>query len=89
MLKKQLLKDKKVRKAYDDLRPEFLLIRAIIKRRIQRKLTQLELAHKLGTKQSAIARLESGTGNPTIGFLDKVAKALEAKLSVTISSGTK
>ncbi len=83
-IKQKLLKRKDIRGAYDALEPEFSLIEMIIERRLKRGLTQSQLAQKIGTKQTAIARLESGTYNPTIKFLNKVAKALGAKLSFSI-----
>jgi len=83
--KKQLLKDPEIRKAYDDLEPEFALIESIIKKRIEKGMTQSALAKKVGTKQSAISRLESGDSNPSFVFLKKVAKALGSKLKVSFS----
>lgn len=83
--KAKLLKDKEIRRAYDALGPEFALVQMIIERRLQKGLTQAVLARKTGTKQSAIARLESGTSNPTVAFLKKVANALDAKLVVTVA----
>lgn len=82
--KRHLLKDRQVRQAYDSLDDEFAIVRMIIKRRLENGMTQAELAKKVGTKQSAIARLESGTYNPSIAFLKKVAKALGGELLVTI-----
>jgi len=84
-LKKKLLADKDVRKAYDELGPEFAIIEKLIQRRLQRGVTQGQLAEMIGTKQTAISRFESGTYNPTVGFLYKVADALDAKLKVTVS----
>lgn len=84
-VKKQLLKDGKVRRAYADLGPEFAMISAIIEKRMQKGMTQAALARRVGTKQSAIARLESGIHNPTIDFLEKVAKALDAQLRISLS----
>jgi len=83
--KRKLLKDRGIKKAYDELGPEFNLIKTIIKRRLEKGLTQKELARRIGTKQSAISRLESGTYNPTISFLEKIAKALDAKLKISLS----
>jgi len=83
-IKKNLLKNTRVLKAYADLEPEFALVQMIIEKRLKRGLTQAQLARKIGTKQSAIARLESGTYNPTFNFLTKVAAALDAKLSFSI-----
>ncbi len=87
-LKKQLLKDEKVRKEYDKLAPEFAIAQAVIEKRLEKGLTQSELAQKVGTKQSAISRLESGSYNPSITFLEKVAKALNLNLVVSLSSRT-
>jgi len=84
-LKKELLKDKAVKKIYDDLGPEYALIESIIRKRIEKKLTQAQLAKKLGTKQSAISRLEQGTYNPSLKFLKKVSSALNSKLQISIS----
>ena len=83
--KKELLRDPEVKKAYDELGPEFELIAAIIEQRIKAGMTQAQLAKKLGTKQSAISRLESGTYNPSLEFLRKLAKALGAELRISIS----
>ena len=47
-------------------------------------MSQKELAQKMGTKQSALSRLESGTYNPSLLFLKKIATALDAKLSISI-----
>lgn len=84
-LRKQLLKDPLIKKAYDDLEPEFELAAAIIQKRIDKKMTQAALAKKMGTKQSAISRLESGDYNPSLTLLRKVAKALDSKLTVSFS----
>ena len=80
----KLLKNKEFKKAYDELGPEFELISMLIEKRLKKGMTQAALARKLGTKQSAIARLESGAANPTVASLRKVAHALDAKLTVAI-----
>lgn len=83
-LRKKWMKDPAFKKAYDDLEPEYVIIRAILKKRIESKMSQKDLAKKLGTKQSAISRLESGTYNPTLSFLKKLSTALGGKLEVKI-----
>jgi len=50
--------------------------------RKEKKLTQKELAERIGTKQSAISRLENGTYNPSIVFLNKVALALGKEVEI-------
>ncbi|HLD25248.1 MAG TPA: helix-turn-helix transcriptional regulator [Patescibacteria group bacterium] len=81
--KKKLLSDPEVKRHYDALEPEFALIRSMIDKRLAKKLSQQDLAKKMGTKQSAISRLESGQANPSFKFLQKVADALGARLSIS------
>lgn len=80
------LKDPEFKAEYDRQEPEFAVIKAILKARMEKGITQKELAEKVGTKQSAIARLESGNANPSIGFLQKVAGALGTNLQINFTS---
>ena len=77
------MRNPKFRKIANDLDLEFALIEAIIKQRAKHKMTQKQLAKKVGTKQSAISRFESGNYNPTLAFFRKVARALDMKLTAT------
>jgi len=81
--KKEALKDPQVKKAYDDLEAEYTLIEAVIRKRLEKGLTQKQLAEKVGTKQSAISRLEGGNANPSFSFLEKIAKALNSSLHIS------
>ena len=83
-LKKKLLQDKTVKKAYGDLAPQYALIEMIIRKRLKACLSQETLAQKLGTKQSAIARFESGKTNPTLSFLTNITSALNGKLIILV-----
>jgi len=82
--KKELLQDPEVKKGYDDLELEYSIIAQVIQKRLDRGLSQKQLAEKIGTKQSAISRLEGGNSNPSVAFLEKVSKALGGKLQVSI-----
>jgi len=74
------LKNPEFRKAYDELEDEYQLATQIIQFRIDRNLTQAQLARLVGTSQPAIARLESGNHrNLTLAFLFRVAKALDLR----------
>ncbi len=84
-IKYQLLKDAQVKKAYKRLKPEFDLVQMVIERRLAQGITQAELAKKLGTKQSAISRLERGGYNPSVAFLHRLAKALNTELNISFS----
>lgn len=80
----ELLKDPEVHQEYEELRPRYELISQLIGARIKKGLTQAQLAKKIGTKQSAIARVEGGNANPSIAFLEKVTKALGTKLIIQL-----
>jgi ribosome-binding protein aMBF1 (putative translation factor) len=82
---KESMKDPKIFKAYQDLEPKYAIINAIIDARIKKNISQKMLAKRLGTGQSAISRLESGTYNPTFKFAQKLARALETDLTFTFS----
>lgn len=80
--RKQLMRDPKVRQAYLELQPEFAIVRKIIESRVKEGVTQKELAKRMKTKQSAISRLESGRANPSLDFLQRLAKALNSRLEI-------
>lgn len=84
-LEKELLSDPKVKKEYDRLAPRYAVISEVIAARLKKGLTQKEVAAKLGTKQSAIARLEGGNINPSLEFLQKIAQVMGYKLNIHLS----
>ncbi|MBF8250282.1 MAG: transcriptional regulator, family [Candidatus Levybacteria bacterium] len=81
---KEALKDPKFKKEYDALEVENSIIAQVIQKRLEKNMSQKQLAEKIGTKQSAIARLEGGNTNPSVAFLEKVSKALDSKLQISI-----
>ncbi len=83
-VKREMLRDAGVKRAYENLQPKYEIIRAVLDARINRGLTQTQLANRIGTTQSAIARFESGAGNPTLDFLMKVSEALGKRLEVNV-----
>jgi transcriptional regulator with XRE-family HTH domain len=71
-----------------------LLLRSAVAREIRdsrktSRLTQQELAELSGTQKSNISRLESGTYNPTLDFLSKVASSMGRKVSINITPANK
>ena len=80
--KKILLKDPEFRKVYEETRLEHEIARALIRARIEKRLTQAQLAKKLKTKQSVISRVESGQTSPSLSFLKRLASVLDTSLSV-------
>ena len=76
MFKKQM-KNPEFKKEYEALEEEFSLAEEIIELRLKAKLTQKQLAEKVGTSQPAIARLESGNyNNVSLSFLRRIGKVL-------------
>lgn len=73
-----------VKKAYDDLADEFAFLDEVRKARAESGLTQAEVAARIGTTQSAIARLESAEPkhSPSIATLQRYAKALGYKVRI-------
>lgn len=84
-IKEEALKNPEVRAAYDALEPEYKLAESMIKARVAKKLTQEQLAVQAGVTQTTIARLESGTNNPTFATINRVAKALGREFKLVAS----
>lgn len=55
---------------------------ALAAARLKRRLSQSELAARLGSGQAYVSRLENGRGNPGLTILLKIAKALDVNLVV-------
>ena len=84
-VKKLLLQDEELKNEYDALEPMYEITKEVIRMRIAKGLTQKELAELIGTKQSAISRLENGSSNPSIEFLSKIAHALGKEVHITFN----
>lgn len=84
-IKKEMLLNSEVRQAYDDLEVEYQILSDVVKLRNKKKLTQKQLAEKMGTTQSALSRFEMGAvRNPSLAFLKRLAIALDTKLEVRL-----
>lgn len=83
-VKAGLLKDKAVRESYAALEDEFSVAHELIAARLKAGLTQIEVAERMGTKQSVIARMESGRTLPSLRTLSRYAKALGCTVTVTV-----
>lgn len=79
---KKLLANPKVKKAYDDLQPEFAIAESIIEARIKRNISQEELARKMGTGQAVISRLEGANASPSLSLIKRLASALGLKVEL-------
>ena len=83
-VKEFLMKDEEFRTEYEKLKPRYDVISQIIEVRTNQNITQEELALRVGTQKSNISRLESGTYNPSLDFLAKVARSLGKEIKVTL-----
>ena len=81
-LKSKWLKDPKVRKEYASMEHEFMIASELIRARIKSNLTQKEVAEKMGTTQSVIARLESGNNLPSLKTILKYGEAIGRKVHI-------
>ncbi len=85
-VRKQLLSNPAVKAEYDRLAPEFEISTELIRARVRAGLTQAELAARMGTSQSAIARLESGQTLPSTKTLIRFAEATSSKIEFRLSA---
>jgi transcriptional regulator with XRE-family HTH domain len=82
-LHRKWMKNNEYRKAFEELAPEFALARAVIDARVTAGLTQEQLAQRMDTTQSVIARLESGRTRPSTQTLERLATATGTRLRIT------
>jgi transcriptional regulator with XRE-family HTH domain len=81
---KRWMKEPGFREGYEALEEEFSVASLLIEARTRSHLTQAELAERMGTSQSTIARLESGKAKPTLSTLRKLAQATGTQLKITL-----
>lgn len=73
-----------LREEYARLAPRRAAIAALVRARMQRKLTQHELAERMGVSQGVISRLESGTHSPKLETLEQAARAMDFRLDIRL-----
>jgi ribosome-binding protein aMBF1 (putative translation factor) len=82
--KARLLADPEVRAEYDALAPEFEIASELLRARLRAGLSQAELAARMGTSQSTIARLESGQTLPSTKTLLRFAQATGSRFQIRL-----
>jgi len=78
------LKDGEFKKEWDKLELRYAVIKQLIKIRNSYNLSQAQLAEKLNTTQAVISRIENGTVNIGIDFIDKLAKAFNKRVEINL-----
>ncbi len=86
-LRSQLLTDSDVRAEYDRLGPIFAVVGEMIEARQEAGLTQAEVASRMGTSQSVVARLEAARHMPTFDLVARYAAGLGQRLDVHLIPG--
>lgn len=87
-LKARLLADPETRAEYDVQAPEFAIARELIAARVRAGLTQGEIAKRMHTTQSTVARLESGRIMPSMRTLTRYAEATGSRTVIKLEVGT-
>jgi len=82
--KDEWMKDAEFRAEYERLKPEFALALALIKAREKAGMTQAQVARRMGTTQSVVARIESGQNPPNLKTLQRFAEAVGRRIQVKL-----
>ena len=81
---REQMKDPEFKELYEKSEGEYQVAREIIKARIEKNMTQQELAEKTGMRQSNISRIENGSCSPTVETLSIIAEGLGKKLEIRV-----
>lgn len=85
-IKRELLAQPGVRTAYEEQADEFNVARELIAARARAGMTQSDVAERMGTTQSVIARLEAGKRAPSLRSVQRFAEAVGARAVVRIEA---
>lgn len=80
---KESLKDPKFKKAWEESEPEYLIAREMIRKRLEKKMSQRDLAKKLKTTQAVISRIETMNANPSLSLLKRISNVFGSNLKVS------
>ena len=76
------LQDPEVRAEYEALEPEFSIMQAMIDARKSSGMTQKQLSEKTGIAQADISKLESGSANPSLRTLQRLAAGMGMRIQI-------
>ena len=79
---REQMEDRGFKEEWDRFQPEFQVMRAIAAARIDRDISQKELAELTGIDQSEISRIENGERNPSVRILKRIADAMDMDLKI-------
>lgn len=81
-IRDRLLTDPEVKAEYDRLGPVYELVGAMIEARHEAGLTQAQVAERMGTKQSVVARLENAHHMPSLDLVTRYAAAIGRRVDI-------
>lgn len=84
VLKNELMADDNFKKEYESLEQEFNFAAKMIEVRLQERLSQEQVARRMGTTQSVVARIESGRPLPSLRTLMRYAAVVDRKLDISL-----
>jgi transcriptional regulator with XRE-family HTH domain len=80
------LRDPEFRGAYEDAMARSALLHALVRRRGECRLSQADVASRMGTTQSAVSDLERGAADPRLSTLQRFARAINCELHVLLQA---
>ena len=87
-VRKKWMQDPEFVKEYEALEEEFSIASALIAARAQADMTQEDVAEKMQTSQSYVAKLEGGRVSPTMKALKRYAEATGSRLKIVFEPST-
>ena len=85
----ELLNDPEYKKAFTELEEEFVVAKALIEARKSANLTQTQVAERMGTTQSVVARMESGNPLPSLKSVARYAAAVNSRIELKLVQANK
>ena len=82
---KKRLKNPEFKKVWEESEPEYQLAKQLIGKRLKQKMSQRDLAKKVGTTQAIISRIETMQANPSLSLIKRIAQTLNLKLDLRLS----
>ena len=81
-LKEKYLSDPETARAYEEMEPEYQIICAIVESRLERNMSQQELADLTGIDRADISKLENGNANPSLLTIKRIAAGLGKRVEI-------
>ncbi len=81
---KNKLRDPRFREEWEKSEVQYQITRQLIAARLENNLSQRKLAQRAETTQAVISRVENMSTSPSIGLLERIARALGGGLEINL-----